>query len=242
MVPSPMASPKTNALDWPARFAELAASARHPQLKAYYEQALPSGDTPMAEVPMVAMDFETTGLDSGTHSIVSIGLVPMDSHRIYCRQAKHWVVRPVLPLHRESVTFHGITHSEIRQAPDLNDIIGDLLDALAGRIVVVHYRTIEREFLDAAFRWRLEEGIEFPTIDTMELEARWHRQKRPGFWDRMRGRKPQSIRLADSRTRYGLPYYAPHHALTDALATAELLQAQLQHRFKPDTPLRELWR
>ncbi|WP_148862072.1 3'-5' exonuclease [Marinobacter fonticola] len=234
-------SPESN-LDWQHRFRELAANAKDSRLKAYYERGVPAGDTPIKEVPMVGMDFETTGLDAETHSIVSVGLVPFDYQRIYCRQAHHWVVRPVLPLHRESVTFHGITHSEIRQAPDIKDVIGELLEALAGKIVVVHYRNIERQFLDAAFRWRLKEGIEFPVVDTMELEARWHRHKPHGLWAQVRGRKHESIRLADSRTRYGLPYYAPHHALTDALATAELLQAQLQHRFTPETPLKELWR
>ncbi|WP_111497574.1 3'-5' exonuclease [Marinobacter bohaiensis] len=227
--------------DWPARMQILAETAQSPALRDYYEHGAPSGDTPMSEVPMVALDFETTGLDADTHSIVSIGLVPFTSERIRCREARHWVVRPVLPLHRESVTYHGITHSEIREAPDLREVLDDLLASLAGRIVVVHFRNIERSFLDRALRWRLEEGIEFPVIDTMELEARWHRQKKPGLWDRLRGRKPASIRLADSRTRYGLPYYAPHHALTDALATAELLQAQLQHHFSPNTPLRDLW-
>jgi len=38
-----------------------------------------------------------------------------------------------------------------------------------------------------------------------------------------------------------LPRYRLHHALTDALATAELLQAQVAHRFTPDTPLSALW-
>jgi DNA polymerase-3 subunit epsilon len=70
-----------------------------------------------------------------------------------------------------------------------------------------------------------------------------HRQPAPGLLARLFGRKPEpvSIRLADSRARSRLPRYRAHHALTDALATAELLQAQLAHRFAPETPLRQLW-
>lgn len=227
--------------EWPTRFAELAQSAQDTRLIRYYSAGCVSGDTPIGDTPMVSLDFETTGLDPSFHSIVSIGLVPFDTQRIRCRESRHWIVRPVLPLHRESVTFHGITHSEISAAPDLREILDEVLEALAGKIVVVHYRSIERQFLDQALRWRLNEGIEFPVIDTMALEARLHRNKRPGLLDWVRKRKPVSIRLADSRTRYGLPYYAPHHALTDALATAELLQAQLQYHYSPETPLRELW-
>jgi DNA polymerase III subunit epsilon len=55
------------------------------------------------------------------------------------------------------------------------------------------------------------------------------------------GGKPVSIRLHDSRLRYGLPGYQPHHAVVDALATAELLQAQIAARFSPATPIGELW-
>jgi DNA polymerase-3 subunit epsilon len=55
------------------------------------------------------------------------------------------------------------------------------------------------------------------------------------------GKQPISIRLADSRTRYGLPHYAGHNALIDAIATAELFQAQVQHHFGTDTPIGDLW-
>jgi DNA polymerase-3 subunit epsilon len=74
----------------------------------------------------------------------------------------------------------------------------------------------------------------------MEIESRFHR-KPLSLWQKLRGKKPESIRLADSRDRYNLPFYAPHNAVTDALACAELLQAQIAHHFKPDTPLSKIW-
>jgi DNA polymerase-3 subunit epsilon len=55
------------------------------------------------------------------------------------------------------------------------------------------------------------------------------------------GRQKTSIRLTDSRTRYHLPYYRQHNALTDALACAELLQAQCATHLMPDTPLNTIW-
>ncbi|WP_404366706.1 3'-5' exonuclease [Marinobacter sp.] len=226
---------------WPERMQKLAQEAVNPQLKSFYEAGCVDPSTPVAEVPMVALDFETTGLDPNEHSIVSIGLVPMNLQRIHCQQAKHWIVRPPLPLQQKSITIHGITHSDIDQAPDLAEILDDLLAALAGRVVVVHHRGIERPFLDVALRWRLREGIEFPVIDTMAIEAAIHPRRQPGWFDRIRGKSPVSIRLPDCRERYGLPYYSPHHALSDALASAELLQAQIQYHFSEKTPVGELW-
>ena len=230
--------------DWPARFAGLAATARDARLQAFYAAGAVAGETALKDVPMVAIDVETTGLDPARDEIVSIGLLPMTLKCIASSASRYWVVRPRIDLNPESVVIHAITHAQIEAAPDLGAVIDELLAALAGRVVVVHCRDIERSFLDRALKARIGEGVEFPVIDTMDLEARIHRAARPGFFARLFGRKPApvSIRLADSRTRYHLPRYRAHHALTDALATAELLQAQMAHRFAPETPLRELWR
>lgn len=190
---------------------------------------------------MVSVDFETTGLDPQQHSIVSIGLVPFTINRVELAGARHWIVRPPLPLHQTSITIHGITHTDIDKAPDLNEVLGDVLSAMAGRVPVVHYRAIERPFLNTALQWRLQEGIQFPVIDTMAIEAHLHPNRQVTWWQKVRGKQPVSIRLPDSRTRYGLPHYPPHNALVDAIATAELLQAQIQHHFSETTPIRDLW-
>jgi len=229
------------ATDWSARFRELAVQSRHPLLRDYYGAGAVSSDTALESVPLAALDVETTGLDPKTASIVSVGIIPFRLDRIRCRDACYWVVRPVVELSEQSVTFHRITHSEIDQAPDLGEVLEALLAAMAGRVMVVHYRPIEREFLDRAVRWRLGEGLEFPVIDTMALEARRHRRRASGLLARLTRRSAASIRLADSRIRYGLPVYQAHHALVDALACAELLQAQVAHRFSPQTAVGELW-
>ncbi|MEX2335322.1 MAG: 3'-5' exonuclease, partial [Pseudohongiella sp.] len=174
-------------------------------------------------------------------SIVSIGLVPFNLQRVFSSRARQWLVKPRLQLTDESVTVHGITHSEVDNAPDLSRILPEFLSLLAGKVAVVHYRQIEREFMIAAVQARLGEAIMFPVIDTLDLEARLHRVRPLSWWDKLRRRQPESVRLDASRKRYGLPSYRPHHAVTDAIASAELLQAQIHHRFSMDTPVRELW-
>jgi len=227
--------------DWPNVMAELAGRARHPALKDFYERGAVAGDTPIESVPLAALDFETTGLDPNRHSIVSVGIVPFDIGRIRCRGSAYWVVQPRRELSQKSVTIHHITHDEIAAAPDIGEIVEELLAAMAGRVIVVHYRLIERRFFDRMMINRFGEGLLFPVIDTMSVEARMQPLSRPGVLGRLFGRRPVSLRLADSRARYHLPTYAPHHALTDALATAELLQAQVAHHYSRDTPVRVLW-
>jgi DNA polymerase-3 subunit epsilon len=235
------------ALDWPARLRQLAQTARDPRLQAFYAAGIAAdlrGERPVSELPLVALDLETTGLDPVRDGIVSVGLVPMEGGIIRTSQARQWVVRPRVPFGDESMVLHGITHTQIEEAPDLEAVLGELLQALAGRVVVAHCVAIERQFLARALLSRLGEGIEFPAIDTMALEARWREKQTRPFLDRLLGRRapPISIRLAASRQRHGLPRYGLHHAATDALACAELLHAQLAHRQRGgETPLRALW-
>lgn len=229
----------SEALDWAARFTSLAASAKDTRLQAFYKAGCVAADTPLEQVPLLALDVETTGLDANQHAIISLGLLPFNLKRIRCGDALYWVVNPVRELSSESVTFHHITHSDIQHAPRLAQIIDQLLIAMAGKVMVVHYRTLERSFLDQALRQQIGEGLQFPVIDTMQLEANLHRQ--PNWWQRLLQRTPTSIRLAESRLRYNLPQYQAHHALTDALATAELLQAQVATHHSANTPVGALW-
>jgi len=231
--------------DWPKLFARLESETTDPLLKKFYATRPVAGDTPLSDAPFAALDLETTGLNPETHGIVSIGLVPFTLDRIHCARSFYRVVRPRRPLSEASVAIHRITHRELRRAPDLREILPELLDALAGRIAVVHYRGVERPFLRRAVRERLGEGLEFPLVDTMEIEARIHRgwKNHPAvrFMAELFGRHPQSLRLAQSRARYHLPLYSAHHALVDALASAELFQAQVAYRYNVDTPVGALW-
>ncbi|ORT50263.1 DNA polymerase III subunit epsilon [Vibrio sp. qd031] len=229
------------AIDWPARFRALSKTSQYPAIMDYYQTAIPSLTTPLSEVRFMAMDFETTGLDPHNDEIISIGVVPFDLNRVYLNQAKHWTLKPHQKIGDESVVIHGITHSDVRQAPDFGVIMDELIQTMSGHIMVVHYRFIERAFLSKELELRVKDGLEFPLLDTLELEALIQHAETGGLWNRLKGKKRQSIRLGKSRTRYGLPAYTPHHALIDAIATAELLQAQIAHHFDSEQPVSDLW-
>lgn len=236
-----MSSERPEESTWPAFFADKAERCQDPALRAFYAAGVPAPQTPLRDVPLVALDFETTGLDVHRHAIVSIGLVPFDMTRIRPSAGRYWVVRPQRPLDEASIRFHRITHAEVAHAPDIDAVLDELLAELSGSLIVVHYRGIERPFLDAAVQDRRGERCLFPLIDTMSIEDQAVRQ---GGWNRLKsfmGVARTSIRLGDTRARYGLPAYSSHHAKVDALATAELLQAQIARHYSPDTPVSELW-
>ena len=226
---------------WAEYFARQAEICRTPALQRFYATGVAGEGQPVKDVPLMALDLETTGLDPREDAIVSIGMVPFDLNVIRPAAGRYWVVKPPFSLREESIAVHRITHSEVAQAPPIVAIIDEVLDELAGRLVVVHYRNIERLFLDAAVVVTRGERCLFPLIDTMALEARWERDSRMRRIKRLLGIRPPSLRLADSRSRYGLPHYSPHHAKLDAMATAELFQAQVARHYAPDTPVSALW-
>ncbi|MEL0659844.1 3'-5' exonuclease [Psychromonas arctica] len=228
-------------LNWHAYLQLQAQHCKDSRLKTFYKAGTYHDDTLLKDVEFVALDFETTGLDPKQNSIISIGLVPFTLDRIFCSRAKKWYVNPQDNLEEESVIIHGITHSDLKGAPDLRRILNQLLDELTGKVVVVHYRNIERDFLDLNLRALINEGIIFPVVDTMQIEAEIQNKQIQGFFNWLKGKKPGSIRLGNSRLRYNLPGYQPHDALTDAIATAELLQAQVSYYYSPETPIKNLW-
>lgn len=227
--------------DWQEFIKQQKQTCKEPALQRFYHASFPEPHTPIGEVPMMALDFETTGMDASKHTILSIGMVPFNLQSIRPADGKYWVVKPQSDLHEESIIYHRITHSEIESAPDINDVLDDILDQIAGHLVVVHYHNIERRFLDKALINNRGESCLFPMIDTMLIEARFERVQRFQNLKRWFGIAPPSIRLDASRKRYNLPRYSSHHAKVDALATAELLQAQIAKHYSPKTPISALW-
>lgn len=223
--------------DWQAIMTAKKNIVQDKRLKNFYDSYYFPPKISIDQVSYVSIDFETTGLNPETDDIISIGIAPFSLEKIYCAQAAQWLVSPRGELYEQSITFHGITHSDLSKAPGLMQIIKELLDALSGKIIVVHCHQIERGFLNKALMDGVGEGIFFPVIDTMAIESTIQVQKNGGLLNRLRGRKPATVRLSNTRKRYGLPEYPLHHAPTDALATAELFQAQVAHHF----PAHKTW-
>lgn len=225
--------------DWDEFYSEQVQETLFAPLNTFYQQPLLDVLQTMEAADFVALDIETTGLDAQKDDIVSIGLVPFDHQRIYLARAKHWIVSS----HRltpESVVVHGITHSDLAQAPSLKTVLPEIIASLQGKQVVVHYRYMEREFLRAAIAELWQQDFLFPVIDTLEIEAKRLRETQTLMARFMKKQLP-SLRLLHVRERYHLPAYENHNALVDALATAELLQAQIANLQLIKKPVRSLW-
>lgn len=228
-------------IDWHNKFKLQAKSTNNEMFKEYFLVDLPEPNTKISQVEFLAIDFETTGLNPKQNAIVSIGVVPFNLNKIYLNKSKYWLIKPRRKLVENSIIINKITHDDILHAPDLKDILDELLALMEGKIIVAHCSLIERDFFKQAILTRFNETIEFPVIDTMDIENRILKNEQRGFFARLNGDSGKSTRLAQTRARYNLPIYPPHHARWDALAAAELLQAQIKTYYDLNAPVRQFW-
>lgn len=196
------------------------ADAQAEPLRAYLTPSWPSRKTPVEELRLLAVDLETTGLEPAQHQILSVGFVPIDGTTIVLREAGEMLVRPEGAV-GDSATIHGLTDDVVGAGGTLQDALDVLLRHLVGRILVAHHAVIETGFLSAACERVYGQPLPVYSIDTMRMQERVVSRGFPADTE------DGSLRLWAARERYGLPLYAAHTALTDALACAELFVAQV---------------
>ncbi|NLE99208.1 MAG: DNA polymerase III subunit epsilon [Propionibacterium sp.] len=185
----------------------------------YLAEPFPALDTPLRELPMLAVDLETTGLDPAVDRIVSIGFIPVDGHSIPIAGGRELLVRPkTVEGVGHSATVHGLTDDQVAAGLPLTEALTQTLAALRGRVLLAHHAAIEIRFLSRACQNVFGAKPLFAAVDTLALGSDFLMQ---GDDDIPRGR----LRLSALRAQFGLPRYRAHLALTDALACAELYLA-----------------
>ena len=178
-------------------------------------------DVPTQDDRWLAVDVETTGLDPNKDRLLSIGWVPVDGNEIILGGADHVILRGAEGEASvgESATLHGLTDDAIALGVEPGEAIEMVLEALKGRKLLAHFAKLETGFLDKACRRHFGAGLKVDVADTMQREyLKYQAADREPLRD--------ELRLWTCRERYGLPPYKAHHALTDALAGAELWLAQ----------------
>ena len=193
-------------------------------LKDFLATPQPSPRTLLSELPALAVDMETTGLDPRAGAILSIGWVPLDGLTILVGGAGHVLVSGEELGEAgvgQSATIHGLTDDRLSAGVPLAEAVEMLLAELRGRALVAHHAAMETGFLGAACQrlWGVRPDV--VTIDTMRLQQRI---VAPGFDDEPRR---DDLRLWSARARFGLPTSMAHDAVHDALSAAELYLAQV---------------
>ncbi|WP_448859500.1 exonuclease domain-containing protein [Corynebacterium propinquum] len=178
-----------------------------------FDIAAPADDTALDELPILAVDMETTGIKPARDAMLSIGWVPLNGRSIDLSGAGYVVVAGAEV--GESATIHGLTDDEVATGVSPEEAIEQLLQALRGRVLLAHFAALETGFVHKYCRQLYDGAVpDLAVVDTFSLERR-HMERMATY---PRG---EDLRLPRVRERYHLPYYTSHNALNDALACAE---------------------
>jgi DNA polymerase III subunit epsilon len=164
---------------------------------------------------LVALDFETTGLDLDRDEVISFGLIPVLGGRIDLSGQLYQEVAPGVEPSRSSIPIHHLRAQDLATAPAMQDVADAFRGALSGRFILAWAAEVEIAFLRKVFgggkrAWRRR------TIDVRTLIMAVERPSGDA------GRWPGYYALSTAATRFGVPVEQTHHALDDAFMTAEL--------------------
>lgn len=187
------------------------------------------GETRMVDVPLVAIDTETTGRDPHLDRIVEIAAVTWRGGEVVERT--HWLVNPGCPIPKEAFDVHGISDDDVKDKPPFEDIAADVLAALVGKVPVAYNAAFDRDFLRSALTRAgampekappaARRGVEW--IDPLE----WAREL---YRDEKGGRS-----LSEVCARLGIDIGQAHRATDDAEAALRVHVAFTKDSRVPET-------
>ncbi len=188
-------------------------------LERCWQTSPPSSGSDWRHRAYLACDAEMSSLDPARGELLSLGWVVIEDGAVPLATAEHHLLRPEGSV-GQSATIHNLRDCEFSAALEPAQVAERFLAAAAGRILVFHNAQLDLAYLDRASRELYGAPLLLPHVDTMRLEHRALVRREIPI-------QSGDLRLQACRARYNLPEYPGHNALVDALATAELLLAQV---------------
>jgi DNA polymerase-3 subunit epsilon len=171
------------------------------------------------DLPLVALDFETTGLSPESDRIIEIGAVCFDGGQRGARMNR--LVNPGIPVPEEARSVHRISDEELESAPAFADVFGEFRDLLGGRLPIAYNSDFDRDFLHAEFnRLDTAESADAGLPPALQPNVAWID---PLVWIRELQRDEKSKKLTDVCARLGIELEQAHRAASDAEAAARVL-------------------
>lgn len=172
--------------------------------------------------PLVVIDLETTGCDPATDRIIELAAVRYTPEGQ--RFKLHTLVNPGIPIPAAATEVHGLRDADVAGSPPFGAVAPRLLRFVgAVDLAGFNIRTFDLQFLLAEFH-RCGQRLPLAGRAVLDPMGIFH------------DREPRDLAAA-VRFYCGRDHDEAHTALADALAAAEVLDAQLdRYRDLPRTP------
>ncbi|KGP91904.1 DNA polymerase III subunit epsilon [Pontibacillus chungwhensis BH030062] len=167
------------------------------------------------EAPFTIFDLETTGLlpELG-HEIISIGAIRIQGTNHVSYKRFHQYVRPIRPVHQRTLNLTGMTRKDLQRGQTFLEAYDDFMEFSKDTILVAYPAAFDMKFLQTLLkRWKLPIDTP-PSIDAQKLVKKMYPNHK--------------YQLDSMIASFGITQLERHHALNDAIMTAELFQ-QILH-------------
>jgi DNA polymerase-3 subunit epsilon len=194
----------------------------HPWLLSAWQHASLQSKKHWNDIDFLVVDLETSSLSPKDGEILSIGWVGIDRGKVQLNSAQHLLLKNSETV-GHSATIHHLRDCQLESGLTLEQACHALLQAATGRVLVFHHSPMDMSFLNHNSLSLFGAKLCLPMVDTLQLEKKYRDQIGIPI-------QQDDLTLGNIRNHYGLPVYPAHNALTDAIATAELLLAQIAHK------------
>jgi DNA polymerase III epsilon subunit family exonuclease len=170
--------------------------------------------TPLSQVTFVVLDVETTGGSPASASLTEVAAARYRGGELLATYQTF--VRPDERIPPYITALTGISDAMVADAPRIGEMLPSFLEFLGGGVVVGHNVRFDLSFLNHALESTGRNRLANATVDTLALARRLVRDMVP------------NCKLGTLAATLRLPHQPSHRALTDVLATGDLLHALLE--------------
>lgn len=132
---------------------------------------MPHRNTLVANVTFVVFDTETTGFSPTYDRIVEIGAVKFRNGKVI--DEKTWLINPKRWIPSWVVQVHGISNSDVKNAPTFKDVYPEFDEFAQGAVLMAHNAKFDVSFMAAEMK---RNGFKLPpnlVVDSLPLFRRW---------------------------------------------------------------------
>jgi len=182
-------------------------------------------DTPPKD-EWVALDCETTGLNTRTDDIIAIGAVRIRGNRVMTSERLELLVRPdKKKISADSVRVHRLREQDVAQGINVDDAMMQLMRFIGSRPLVGYYLEFDVAMINRVLFPILGMGLPQEKIEVSGLYYDYKYQQLPSS---ARDHPAIDLRFDTLMRDLDLPLWPAHDALNDAVMAA-LAFVKLRH-------------
>ncbi|WP_293224492.1 3'-5' exonuclease [Ottowia sp.] len=166
----------------------------------------------------VALDCETTGLNTRSDEIIAIGAVRIRGRRILTSQRLELLIRPEKGVSPDSIRVHRLRAQDVAGGLPAPEAARRLLHFIGARPLVGYYLEFDVAMLNRLVRPLLGTGLPQPQIEVSRLYYDHKFRQLPPY--QQHDQADIDLRFATIMAELGLPTREAHDALNDAVMAA----------------------